>query len=142
MVNLYIKEQHQKDAAKMFRQDYDFFRHADRKTLHNYELKESSVAWLIFISLVSFEFLRQKKTMEMRAFAWWFMATNPHWLKANAPDLALITKLKEQISGRSKREYFLAFIATSEGRIPKDLDFVLGEDAAPVSEMIVRPVRF
>jgi len=142
MVNLYIKEDHQKDAAKIFRKDYDFFRHADRDALQNYELKESSVAWLIFVSIVSFEFLRQKKTTEMRAFIWWFMATNPQWLKANAPDLALITKLKEQISERSKREYFLAFTAGSKGRIPKDLDFIRGDDAAPVSKTIARPVRF
>jgi hypothetical protein len=131
MVNLYIKDQHHKDAAKLFRRDYDFFRHADRDATQNYELKESSVAWLIFISLASFEFLDQKKTMEMRAFAWWFMATNPHWLKPNAPDLPLIMKLKDQISERSKRAYFTAFIAATEGRIPKDLEFVLGEDTTP-----------
>ncbi len=141
-VNLYIKGEHHKDAAKLFRKDYDFFRHADRNATQSYELKESSVAWLIFISLCSFEFLGQKKTIEMRAFAWWFMATNPHWLKADAPDLALIMKLKEQISERSKREYFLAFIVASEGRMPKDLEFVLGEDTRPNIEMIVQPPRF
>ena len=143
MINLYIKEEHHKDAAKLFRKDYDFFRHADRNiTQNNYELRESSVAWLIFISVVAFEFLGQKKTMEMRAFAWWFMATNPNWLKANAPDLPLIVKLKEQISERSKREYFLAFIAAFEGRIPKDLEFLLGEDTPSNSAMIVQPPRF
>jgi len=142
MINLYIKEEHHKDAAKLFRKDYDFFRHADCDAAQNYELKESSVAWLIFISLCSFEFLGQKKTMEMRAFAWWFMATNPHWVKADAPDLALIMKLKEQILERSKREYFLAFIAATEGRMPKDLEFVLGEDMPTNSAMMVRSPRF
>jgi hypothetical protein len=106
MINLYIKAEHQKDAAKLFRKDYDFFRHADRNAAQSYELKESSVAWLIFISLTSFEFLGQKKTMKMRAFAWWFMATNPRYLKDDAPDRTRIMKLKEQISERSKREYF------------------------------------
>jgi len=142
MVNLYIKEEHQRDAAKLYRKDYDFFRHADRNAVQSYELKEKSVAWLIFTALISFEFLRQEKTVETRAFAWWFMATNPQWLKADAPDLATITKLKEQISERSKREYFLAFLAAAEGRIPKYLEFVLGDDAAPVAEMVVRPSRF
>src|SRR5580700_9127251 len=67
LVNLYIREEHHKDAAKKFRQD-------DRKASQDYELKESSVTWLIFFTILSFEFLKQKKTMEMRAFAWWFMA--------------------------------------------------------------------
>ena len=142
LVNLYIREEHHKDAAKKFRQDYDFFRHADRKASQDYELKESSVTWLIFFTILSFEFLKQKKTMEMRAFAWWFMATNSHCLKANAPDLPQIMKLKEQISERSKREYFLAFIAASKGRIPKDLGFILSEDVEPHSAMIVPPSSF
>jgi hypothetical protein len=142
MVNLYIKDEHHRDAAKLFRKDYDFFRHADRNASENYELKESSVTWLIFITLLSFDFLRQEKTMEMRAFAWWFMATHPHWLKANAPDLPLIMKLKEQIAERPKCEYFLAFIAASEGRPPKDLEFVLSKDTAPHSAMIVQSPRF
>jgi hypothetical protein len=126
MINLNIKEEHHKDAAKAFRKDYDFFRHADRTvTQNNYDLKESSVAWLIFTSIVSFEFLKQKKTMEMRAFYWWFMANNPHWLKPTAPDMPMIMKMQSQITGRPKREYFLAFVAASEGRIPRDLDLFL-----------------
>jgi hypothetical protein len=97
MINLYIKEEHQKDAATLFRKDYDFFRHADRNVMqNNYELKESSVAWLIFTSIVSFEYLKQEKTMEMRAFYWWFMAKNPHWLKPTAPDLPMIMKMRSE----------------------------------------------
>ena len=141
MVNLYIKEEHHKDAAKLFRKDYDFFRHADRNATQSHELKESSVTWLIFIAICSFEFLKQEKTMEMRAFIWWFMATNPYWLKADAPDLPLIMKLKEQISERSKREYFLAFIAAFRGRRPKDLEFVLGEETGPHIGVIVQSPR-
>ena len=143
MINLYIKEEHHRDAAKAFRKDYDFFRHADRNvTQNNYELKESSVAWLIFTSIVSFEFLKQQKTMEMRAFYYWLMAKNPHWLKPTAPDLPLIMKMQNEIMGRPKREYFLAFVAASEGRIPKDLEFILGEDTPSNSAMIVQPPRF
>lgn len=138
MVNLYIKDEHRREAAERFRKDYDFFRHADRNAAESYELKESSVAWLIFMSLLAFEFLGQKKTMEMRAFTWWFMASNPNWVKPNAPDLALIMRLRENISKISKREYFLASIVAAEGRIPRDLEFVLGEDVGPVGEMIVR----
>lgn len=142
MINLYVKEEHHKDAAALFRKDYDYFRHADRNiTQDNYELKESSVAWLIWMSVVAFEFLGQEKTMEMRAFAWWFMATNPHWLKANAPDLPLIMEIKDQLAERSKCEYFLAFIAAAEGKIPKDLELIFGEDAPPHSAMIVRPPK-
>ena len=142
MLNLYIKNEHQKEAAKAFRKDYDFFRHADRNAAESYELKESSVAWLIFISLAAFEFLKQEKTTEIRAFTWWFLASNPHWLKADAPDRSLIMKFSEQLSEMSKRQYFLAFIAASEGRLPKDLEFVLGEEMAPDIKMIVRPPRF
>jgi hypothetical protein len=139
IVNLYIKEGHHKDAAKAFRKDYDFFRHADRNiTQNSYELKESSVAWLIFTSIISFESLKQKKTMEMRGFYYWLMAHNPHWLKPNAPDLPTIIKMQGEISGRPKREYFLAFVAASEGRIPKDLDFILGGDTVPDADMTVR----
>jgi hypothetical protein len=142
MINLYIKEGHHKDAAKKFRKDYDFFRHADRTVAqNNYELKKSSVAWLIFTSIVSFEFMKQKKTMEMRAFYWWFMAKNPNWLKPTAPDLPKIMKLQSEITGRSKREYFLAFVAASEGRIPKELEFILCEDTHPNSAMIVQLPR-
>jgi len=74
MINLYIKDEHHKDAAKFFRKDYDFFRHADRGVVQGYELKEDSVAWMIFTSIISYEYLKQKKTMEMRAFVWWLMA--------------------------------------------------------------------
>jgi hypothetical protein len=132
MINLHVKEEYHKEAASAFRKDYDFFRHADRTVTQNsYDLKESSVAWLIFTSIVSFEFLKQKKTMEMRAFYWWFMANNPNWLKPTAPNLPLIMKMRSQITGRPKREYFLAFVAGSEGRIPRDLEFILGEDTTP-----------
>jgi hypothetical protein len=142
MINLYIKEEHQRDAAKLFRKDYDFFRHADRDAAPSYELKEDSVAWLIFVSILSFEYLKQKKTMEMRAFVWWLMASKPHWLKSNAPDLALVMQLKKQLSDRSKREYFFAFLAASEGRTPKDLEFLFGENLESSAKIIVQPPRF
>jgi hypothetical protein len=61
MINLYIKEGHHKDAAKLFRKDYDFFRHADRDAAQSYELKENSVAWLIFISYVPSSFWGKKR---------------------------------------------------------------------------------
>ena len=143
MINLYIKDQHRKEAAERFRKDYDFFRHADRDSAESYELKESSVAWLILMSLLAFEFLGQRKTMEMRAFMWWFMASNPNWVKPDAPDLALIMELRENLREISKREYLSAFIVATEGRLPKDLQFILGEDVAPVGKIIVRsPTRF
>jgi hypothetical protein len=141
MFNLYIKEEHHREAAELFRRDYDFFRHADRNAAPNYELKESSVTWLIFIALASFEFLGQKKSMEMRAFAWWFFARNPRWLKANAPDAPVIMKINEQMAELTKRQYFLAFIAAVDGRVPKDLEFVFGENFGPATEIIVQPPR-
>ena len=82
---------------------------------------------MIFNSIMSYEYLKQKKTMEMRAFVWWLMAKKPHWLKADAPDLALVMKLKEQLSGRPKREYFLAFVAATEGRIPRNISSFLAK---------------
>jgi hypothetical protein len=142
MINLYIKEEYHKDAAKLFRKDYDFFRHADRGAVQSCELKEDSVAWLVFTSILSYEYLKQKKTMEMRAFVWWLMAKKPHWLKADAPDLALVTKLKEQLSDRPKREYFMAFIAATEGKIPRDLEFILGEGAAHNGAIVVQSPKF
>ena len=42
IINLYIKPEHQKDAAKLWRADYDFFRHADKKKQSDYELKKSN----------------------------------------------------------------------------------------------------
>jgi hypothetical protein len=75
MVNLYIKQEHQKEAGALFRRDYDFLRHADRDSTNDYEIKDSKVTWLIFLSICAFEFLKQKKTMEMRAFVCGFL---PH----------------------------------------------------------------
>jgi hypothetical protein len=37
MVNLYIEDEYQSKAAKLFRADYDFFRHADQKPQDDYE---------------------------------------------------------------------------------------------------------
>jgi hypothetical protein len=117
-INLHIKDEHQKEAAVLFRRDYDFLRHADRKNAENCELKDSSVVWLIFLSICSFEFLKQSKSIEMRAFVWWFMATHPQYLKADAPNLSTIVKLREQIVDIAKRDYYLAFIAACDGYNP------------------------
>jgi hypothetical protein len=123
MINLYIKTEHQKEAATLFRRDYDFFRHADRSGVRAYDLKESAVLFFIFLSLCSFEFLGQNKTVEMRAFFWWFFAKHPHYLKRDAPDKASVLKIKEILGEISKREYFEAFIAASGG------DFLRGLEA-------------
>jgi hypothetical protein len=137
MVNLYIKDDHQKEAAALFRHDYDFFRHADRDSKQGCELKDSKVMWLIFLSICAFEFLKQKKTMEMRAFFWWFMAAHPQYLRTDAPDMAAIVKVRELISELSKRQYYLAFVCASEGRIPQDLEVVL-RDSPGDYHMIVK----
>jgi hypothetical protein len=138
MVNLYIKQEHQKEAGALFRRDYDLLRHADRDSTKDHEIKESKVTWLIFLSICAFEFLKQKKTMEMKAFFWWFFATHPQYLKADAPDLATIMKIKLQIAGLSKRQYYLAFAYGSQGKTLQELELMLRGDNVYTSSMIVR----
>jgi hypothetical protein len=135
MINLYIKAEHQKEAAALFRKDYDFFRHADRSGVRDYEVKEVSVLFLIFLSLCSFEFLGQKKTVEMRAFFWWFFASHPHYLKQDAPVKASVLKVRQILGEISKREYFQAFITASDGDLLFNLE---AEKRTSQPRMVVR----
>src|SRR4030081_1382952 len=50
-INLHVLPEYQKRAAALFRKDYDFFRHADRNPQGDYELKEPSAEYLLFICL-------------------------------------------------------------------------------------------
>jgi hypothetical protein len=111
IINLYIKPEHQKDAAKLFRKDYDFFRHADRDSVTHYELHENAADFLLMTTIRSFQFLGQKSTPAMRAFIWWFMAKYPHLVKKDAPHRQLASKMRENAKNLSKKEYFAAFMS-------------------------------
>src|SRR5271165_120360 len=68
MVNLYIEDAYQSKAAKLFRADYDFFRHADQKPQDDYEFSERWVDFQLLLSIGSYEFLGQKKTEDIDNF--------------------------------------------------------------------------
>jgi hypothetical protein len=110
MVNLYIKDEYQPEAAKLFRADYDFFRHADRKPQNDYELSEEWVDFLLLISIGSFEFLCEQRTEIMTTFVWWFSMKYPHWLKKNEPFADQILRMKEITKYVSKKEYYMIAI--------------------------------
>jgi hypothetical protein len=54
MVNLYIREEYQSEAATLFRKDYDFFQHADRKPQDDYEFSEEWVDFLLLVAIGAF----------------------------------------------------------------------------------------
>lgn len=110
IINLYIKPEYQTDAAKLYRADYDFFRHADKKTQSDYELKEEVVDFWLFVALCSFEHLKRPKTQAMRAFRRWFYMKYPQYIKADAVGFAeLMRKLGAAAQGLSKLEFYQAF---------------------------------
>jgi len=110
IINLYIKPEHQKVAATLYRADYDFFRHADKKTQSDYALKEEVADFWLFIALCSFEHLKQPKTKAMRTFSCWFFLKNSQYIKAEAVGYAdFIRKLGATVQGMSKLEFYQAF---------------------------------
>jgi hypothetical protein len=108
MVNLYIEDEYQSKAAKLFRADYDFFRHADQKPQDDYEFSERWVDFLLLLSIGSYEFLGQKKTEDMIAFTYWFSMKYPHWLKKDHPFTELIKGMCEIAPNISKKDYYMA----------------------------------
>jgi hypothetical protein len=110
VINLYIKTEHQKEAAIRFRADYDFFRHADRQQKNEYELVEERVDSLLFLSIGSFEFIRKPITREMRIFVWWFMMKNPHFFKQEHDQTKLAIEVGKKIKGISKRDCYLGML--------------------------------
>jgi hypothetical protein len=61
IVDLYIKPEHQKDAAKLYRADYDFFGHADVNKDNTYELKEEVVEFWLFVPYVLLSIYSRRK---------------------------------------------------------------------------------
>jgi hypothetical protein len=109
IINLYIKPEYQKEAAKLYRADYDFFRHADVKTQHDYELKQEGVEFYLLVALSAFEHLKQKKTQAMRAYLHWFSIRNPNLVK-DAGKYAQVAKELGNISkDMSKQDYYQRF---------------------------------
>jgi hypothetical protein len=109
MVNLYIEEGYQPNAVKLFRADYDFFRHAGQKPQDDYEFTEEWVDFLLTLSIDSYEFLGRKKTEEMRTFMYWFATKYPRWLKKDHPFTEVIRGMCEISSNTSKKDYYIAF---------------------------------
>lgn len=108
MVNLYIEDAYQSKAAKLFRADYDFFRHADQKPQDDYEFSERWVDFQLLLSIGSYEFLGQKKTEDMIIFTYWFSMKYPQWLKKDHPFTVLIKGVCEITHNLSKRDYYAA----------------------------------
>jgi hypothetical protein len=110
IINLYIKPEHQKETAKLYRADYDFFRHADVKTQQDYELKHEVVDFYLFVALLGFEHLQQKKTQAMRAYLLWFSSRNPNLLKTDTGKFTHVAKELGNISkDMSKQDYYELF---------------------------------
>jgi hypothetical protein len=110
IINLYIKSEYQKDAAKVYRAAYDFFRHADVNKQPDYELKQEVVEFSLFVSLCAFEHLQQKKTQAMRAYSHWFFIRNPNYVKSEAGRYAEIVRNLGTISkDMSKQDYYQLF---------------------------------
>jgi hypothetical protein len=112
MANLHIRTEHQKEAATLFRADYDFFRHADRKPQAEYELNEMTVDFFLYASIGAFEFLKQEKTAAMKTFTWWFMAKYPDWMKRDSPHLEVVEQIAEMTHSISKKDFFTALADT------------------------------
>ncbi len=81
IINLYIRPEYWKEAAKHYRADYDFFRHADLKTQTEYVIKEDAADFFLLIPLLSFTYLKEETTRSMRAYEQWFFNKNPRLLK-------------------------------------------------------------
>lgn len=115
MINLYIKPEYQAEAAKLFRADYDFFRHADVRKELDYELKQEAVEFYLFLALCGFEHLQQTRTQAMRAYLLWFASRNPNHLKNNPEQtdsgkyVQVAKKLSHICKNISKHEYYQLF---------------------------------
>jgi isocitrate lyase len=109
-VNLHIKPEHHKEAAKLFRADYDFFRHADIKKDNDYELKEEGVEFWLLVPLCAFEHLKQAKTQAMRAYSTWYFMKHPTHLKDDAGAYGKIIKeLGDCAKNFSKQDFYHRF---------------------------------
>jgi hypothetical protein len=112
LVNLYIRDEHQNEAAALFRKDYDFFRHADRKPQQEYVLNEASVDFHIFIAISSYQFLKNDLTDDMRAFLGWFALNHLDWLKDQNKTVKL-QEINKKITKLSKQDYYQCFMRCS-----------------------------
>ena len=95
MINLHISEEYHREAAKYFRRDYDFFRHADRKPQEDDEFSEEWVDFLLFLAIGGFEFLGQKKSDEMWTYINWFAMKYPERLSKDGPFTPTMLAMKE-----------------------------------------------
>jgi hypothetical protein len=113
LINLYVKPEHSKEVATLFRADYDFFRHADKKTQSDYEIKERAADFFLLFPLLSYEHLKQPKTHAMRAYAQWFFYRYPSVLKKENQDdgnfLANLLKAQEPMTKQQFYEMRCSF---------------------------------
>ena len=105
-INLYIKDEHQKAAAKLFRKEYDFFRHADKDPNEEITLIEESADYWILFAMCSYRHLGGVMTHDMTAFSAWFAAKHPEEMKRDHPIIPLSQKIT---ANTSKREYYVMF---------------------------------
>lgn len=110
-INLYIKDENHKEVAKLFRNDYDFFRHADKNRSLSHTYSTEAVDCLILFAVGAFEFSGYVKTVDMKAFVYWFIAEYPALVKVGSN---LTSKVQFIHEFPSKRDFYTTFVAASE----------------------------
>jgi len=115
--NLHIKEDHQKAAAKLLRDGYDFLRHADRSPDRVLNLNAETVEIYLLLSIRAYSTLSNSSTSVMTAFKLWMMAERPDWIADD--DTPIIKRFSEEartIRNRSKPEFFGALLGLVESQ--------------------------
>jgi hypothetical protein len=105
-INLYIKTEHQKEAARLYRRAYDQLRHADRDKSETIEINEMVVDIYILMAIFAFNFVTKITTTNVRIYELWFGIHYPDLLKKGSEFATKLEKALPLPEGTTKQEFY------------------------------------
>jgi hypothetical protein len=125
-INLYIKTEHQKEAAKWYRRAYDQLRHADRDKSETIEINQTVVDIYILMAVFAFHFVTKQTTTNVRIYELWFCIHYPDLVKKGTEFAARLEKALPLLpEGVTKKEFYrsvgkaFADVERSTLRVPR-----------------------
>jgi len=110
ILDLYIKPEGKKLWFKKMSEAKNFFKHADRDPIKQYEFDPRQTGWVIICAIDSLRRLTGEEHDQIHAYERWFMSRNLSLLKADAENLDDIAILAKNYSDKTKLDYYRDYL--------------------------------
>lgn len=110
ILDLYIKPEGKKTWLQKMNEAKNFFKHADKDPIKQYEFNPRQTDWIIICAIDSLRKLTGEDYDQLHAYEWWFMSRNLSILKADAENKDHIADLAKNYTDKKKLEYYQDFL--------------------------------